>query len=180
MKFDVNETPAYTLLKTEEINELHSVGLLLEHNKTKAKIAVMLNDDNNKVFSVGFRTPVDNDTGVPHIVEHTVLCGSKKYPLKDPFVELAKGSLNTFLNAMTFPDKTIYPIASYNDKDFSNLMDIYLDCVFNPKIFEREEIFLQEGWHYEFDENDDLTVNGIVYNEARRDNGTFNNGEIIS
>ncbi len=176
MKFDVNETPAYTLLKTEEINELHSVGLLLEHNKTKAKIAVMLNDDNNKVFSVGFRTPVDNDTGVPHIVEHTVLCGSKKYPLKDPFVELAKGSLNTFLNAMTFPDKTIYPIASYNDKDFSNLMDIYLDCVFNPKIFEREEIFLQEGWHYEFDENDDLTVNGIVYNEMK---GAFSKPEEI-
>lgn len=176
MKFDVNETPAYTLIKTDEIKELNSVGLLLEHKKTKAKIAVMLNDDNNKVFSVGFRTPVDNDTGVAHIVEHTVLCGSKKYPLKDPFVELVKGSLNTFLNAMTFPDKTIYPVASCNDKDFSNLCDIYLDAVFNPKIYEREEIFLQEGWHYEFDENDELIVNGIVYNEMK---GAFSKPEEI-
>lgn len=176
MYFDIGKLEAYTLVKTEKIEELNSTGYLLLHNKTKARIAVMLNDDNNKVFSVGFRTPVENNTGVAHIVEHTVLCGSKKYPLKDPFVEVLKGSLNTFMNAMTFPDKTIYPIASCNDKDFDNLMDVYLDAVFNPMIYEREEIFRQEGWNYSFNENNNLEINGIVYNEMK---GVFSKPEEI-
>lgn len=176
MKFDISKTPEYVLIKTEEIKELNSVGYLLQHKRTKARIALMLNDDNNKVFSIGFRTPVENDTGVAHIVEHCVLCGSEKYPLKDPFVELLKGSLNTFMNAMTFPDKTIYPIASCNNKDFANLMDVYLDAVLNPMIYEREEIFRQEGWNYSFDENENLIVNGIVYNEMK---GAFSKPEEI-
>ena len=174
MMLDMTKLPAYTLVKKEEIKELNSIGYLLSHNKTKARIALMLNEDNNKVFSVGFRTPVLDDTGVAHIVEHTVLCGSDKYPLKDPFVELLKGSLNTFMNAMTFPDKTIYPIASCNDKDFANLMDVYLDAVFNPMIYKREEIFRQEGWNYSFNEQGELTVNGVVYNEMK---GVFSKPE---
>jgi len=109
------------------------------------------NDDDNKVFSISFRTTPADGTGVAHIVEHSVLCGSRKYPLKEPFVELVKGSLNTFLNAMTFPDKTMYPVASRNDKDFQNLMDVYLDAVFYPSMKEMPEIFQQEGWHYEID-----------------------------
>ena len=107
------------------------------------------NDDENKVFYIGFRTPPKNSTGVPHIMEHSVLCGSEKYPLKDPFVELVKGSLNTFLNAMTYPDKTLYPVASCNDADFENLMDVYMDAVLHPNIYHYREIFAQEGWHYE-------------------------------
>ncbi len=106
------------------------------------------NKDKNKVFSVAFRTPTTNSTGVAHILEHSVLNGSRKYPVKEPFAELLKGSLKTFLNAMTYPDKTIYPIASMNDKDYMNLMDVYLDAVFFPKIYENELIFMQEGWHY--------------------------------
>ena len=126
---------AYDLLQEEEIPELNAVGTIYRHHKTKAKVVVISNDDTNKVFTIGFRTPPHDDTGVAHITEHSVLCGSKKYPLKDPFVELAKGSLNTFLNAMTYPDKTVYPVASRNDKDFKNLTDVYLDAVFNPLIY---------------------------------------------
>ena len=166
----------YTLIKTENIKELNSTGYLLMHNKTNARIAIMANEDQNKVFSIGFRTPVENDTGVAHIVEHTVLCGSEKYPLKDPFVELVKGSMNTFLNAMTFPDKTIYPVASLNDKDFNNLMDVYLDAVFNPRIYDKEEIFAKEGWHYTVSESGELGVNGIVYNEMK---GVFSKPEDV-
>ena len=116
----------------------------------------------------GFRTPPEDETGVPHIIEHTTLCGSKKFPVKDPFIELAKGSLNTFLNAMTYPDKTVYPVASCNDQDFKNLMDVYLDAVFNPNITKYEEIFKQEGWHYELiGKDDELKINGVVYNEMK-------------
>ena len=105
---------------------------------------------------------------MPHIIEHTVLCGSDKYPLKDPFVELVKGSMNTFLNAMTYPDKTVYPVASCNDQDFKNLMDVYMDAVFHPNIYKDPEIFMQEGWHYELESrDDDLTINGVVYNEMK-------------
>ncbi|MFW5669859.1 MAG: insulinase family protein, partial [Acetivibrio ethanolgignens] len=130
-----------------------------------------------KVFSIGFRTPPVNSTGVAHIIEHTVLCGSKKFPVKDPFIELAKGSLNTFLNAMTYPDKTIYPVASCNDKDFANLMDVYMDAVFHPNIYKREEIFLQEGWHYELERvEDEITINGVVYNEMK---GAFSSPEQV-
>ena len=158
----------YRLIEKEKINDFEGVGLYLEHIKTRAKIIIITNSDENKVFNITFRTPPSDNTGLPHILEHSVLCGSKKYPVKDPFVELAKGSLNTFLNAMTYPDKTTYPVASTNDKDFSNLVDIYLDAVFNPKIYEREEIFRQEGWHYLINKNEDeLKYNGVVYNEMK-------------
>lgn len=167
----------YILEKEEKLSDLKSEGLLYRHIKTGARVAVISNDDENKVFSIGFRTPPVNSTGVPHIVEHTVLCGSDKFPLKDPFVELAKGSLNTFLNAMTYPDKTIYPVASCNDKDFANLMDVYLDAVFHPNIYKKEEIFRQEGWHYELDSPEgELTLNGVVYNEMK---GAFSSPEQV-
>ncbi len=145
---ELGELMDYELITEEELKDINSLGLLLKHKKTGARVAVVSNDDNNKVFSIGFRTPPINSTGVPHIIEHSVLCGSREFPAKDPFVELAKGSLNTFLNAMTYPDKTIYPIASCNEQDFHNLMHVYLDAVFYPNIYKKQEIFRQEGWHY--------------------------------
>ena len=164
----LEELETYTVKQENQLSDVNGVGFVLEHNKTKAKVSVVVNDDDNKAFAIGFRTPPTNSKGIQHIVEHTVLCGSKKYPAKDPFVELAKGSLNTFLNAMTYGDKTVYPIASCNDKDFRNLMDVYLDAVFNPNIYSREEIFKQEGWHYELaDKDSDIIINGVVYNEMR-------------
>lgn len=165
---DFAKAPAYRLIKEEYIPELQSMSYLAEHKKTKARVFLMENDDENKVFTIGFRTPVMNSTGVPHIIEHTVLCGSEKYPAKDPFVELVKGSMNTFLNAMTYPDKTLYPVASCNDKDFKNLMDVYLDAVFHPNIYRNRMIFEQEGWHYELEFPEaPLTINGVVYNEMK-------------
>jgi len=159
---------AYELISKTDIKDINSTGYLLKHKKTGARIMCMENDDDNKVFYVGFRTPPEDSTGVPHIIEHSVLCGSDKYPAKDPFVELAKGSLNTFLNAMTYPDKTVYPVASCNDQDFRNLCDVYLDAVFHPNIYKRSQIFKQEGWHYEIeDENDPITINGVVYSEMK-------------
>ena len=159
---------AYEVMLQKELKDLQSEGILLKHKKSGARILLVSNDDENKVFTIGFRTPVDNSTGVPHIIEHTVLCGSDKFPAKDPFVELVKGSLNTFLNAMTYPDKTVYPVASCNDKDFQNLMDVYMDAVFHPNIYKHEEIFRQEGWSYHLDEEDgELTYNGVVYNEMK-------------
>lgn len=164
----IEQLQAYTVLEKKKIGELDSVSYLLKHNKTGARIALLSNDDNNKVFYIGFRTPPKDSTGVAHIVEHTVLCGSDKFPVKDPFIELAKGSLNTFLNAMTYPDKTVYPVASCNDKDFRNLMDVYLDAVLHPNIYHEEKIFRQEGWHYEMENaGDDLTINGVVYSEMK-------------
>ncbi len=157
---------AYEVLESRWIEELNSQALICRHVKTGARLFLLSNDDNNKVFTIGFRTPPTNDTGLPHILEHSVLCGSKKFPAKDPFVELVKGSLNTFLNAMTYPDKTVYPVASCNDKDFQNLMDVYLDAVLHPNIYSNEKIFLQEGWHYEAEDVDSpIKVNGVVYNE---------------
>ena len=168
---------AYELLEEREIKELNSIGYILEHKKTGAKVFLMSADDENKVFFAGFRTPPHDSTGVPHIIEHTVLCGSEKFPVKDPFVELVKGSLNTFLNAMTYPDKTVYPIASCNDADFQNLMDVYLDAVLNPNIGKEKKIFMQEGWHYELTEPDgELTYNGVVYNEMK---GAFSSPESV-
>ena len=159
---------AYELLKEEKLEGLDSLGFIFEHKKTKARICFISNDDTNKVFYIGFRTPPKDSTGVAHIVEHTVLCGSDKYPVKDPFVELVKGSLNTFLNAMTYPDKTVYPIASTNNTDYMNLIDVYMDAVFHPNIYKYREIFEQEGWHYEMESEDsDLTINGVVYNEMK-------------
>ena len=165
----------YTLLKEEQIEEVNGTACLLEHDKTKAHVLLILNDDKNKVFNIGFRTPPSDDTGVPHITEHSVLCGSRKFPAKDPFVELAKGSLNTFLNAMTYPDKTVYPVASVNDKDFHNLMEVYLDAVFYPNTYVNDKILKQEGWHYHLEqEKDALTYNGVVYNEMK---GAYSSAE---
>ena len=165
---NLEKLQAYTVISKQRIEELKSDGYLLQHNKTGARVALLSNDDENKVFYIGFRTPPKDSTGVAHIIEHTVLCGSEKYPIKDPFIELAKGSLNTFLNAMTYPDKTVYPVASCNDKDFRNLMDVYLDAVFHPNIYREEKIFRQEGWHYELESAEDvLTINGVVYNEMK-------------
>lgn len=165
----------YKLIKKEYIQDIECMGYVLEHNKTKALICLLENDDENKAFTIGFKTPPKDDTGVCHIIEHTVLAGSKKYPVKEPFLELMKSSLNTFLNAMTYPDRTIYPVSSCNKKDFENLMDIYLDAVFNPLIYQKEELFKQEGWHYELnDTNSDITINGIVYNEMK---GAFSSAD---
>lgn len=159
---------SYAVLDKTYIEELESDAWLLKHKKSGARIAVLSNEDNNKVFHVAFRTPPKDSTGVAHILEHSVLCGSEKFPVKDPFVELVKGSLNTFLNAMTYADKTVYPVASCNDADFQNLMNVYLDAVFKPNIYKHKEIFLQEGWHYELDDIEaPLRYNGVVYNEMK-------------
>ena len=159
---------AYDLLEEKHLEDIKSEGFLLKHKKSGARICLISNQDDNKVFYVGFRTPSLDSTGAAHILEHSVLCGSEKYPVKDPFVELAKSSLNTFLNAMTYPDKTIYPLASCNDKDFQNLMEVYMDAVFHPNIYKYKEIFCQEGWHYEMEALDaPLTINGVVYNEMK-------------
>ena len=164
----LKDLQAYEILEKRPIKDLNSEGIILRHKKSGARIAVISNDDDNKVFYIGFRTPPEDSTGVAHIIEHTVLCGSDKYPVKDPFVELVKGSLNTFLNAMTYPEKTIYPIASCNDKDFQNLMSVYMDAVFHPNIYKYQEIFKQEGWHYELESEDaPVTINGVVYNEMK-------------
>lgn len=168
----------YQLIFERNIEDLNSVSVLLQHKKSGARVALLKNDDKNKVFYIGFRTPPKDSTGVAHIVEHTVLCGSKLFPLKDPFVELVKGSLNTFLNAMTFPDKTVYPVASCNDKDFKNLMHVYMDAVFYPNIYTNEKIFMQEGWHYEMNDiEDDIRINGVVYNEMK---GAFSSSDDVN
>lgn len=164
----IHDLAEYEILDEHRVEDVQSDGFILRHKKSGARIAILSNNDDNKVFYIGFRTPPEDETGLPHIIEHTTLCGSKKFPVKDPFIELAKGSLNTFLNAMTYPDKTVYPVASCNDQDFKNLMDVYLDAVFNPNITKYEEIFKQEGWHYELTGKDDeLKINGVVYNEMK-------------
>ena len=166
----------YELLEEKEIPECGGVSRCYRHKKTGAQVFTIKNQDKNKVFYIAFRTTPGDDTGVAHILEHSVLCGSEKFPLKDPFVELAKGSLNTFLNAMTYPDKTVYPVASCNDKDFMNLMDVYMDAVLHPNIYEEKKIFQQEGWHYELSETGELSYNGVVYNEMK---GAFSNPESL-
>ncbi len=172
----VEELTAYEVLERREIKDIDSVTYLCRHKKTGARVALISNNDDNKVFYVGFRTTPKDSTGVAHITEHSVLCGSKDFPVKDPFVELVKGSLNTFLNAMTYPDKTVYPVASCNDKDFQNLMHVYLDAVFYPNTYQNEAIFRQEGWHYELNEDGELTYNGVVYNEMK---GALSNPDSI-
>ncbi|MEG2439911.1 MAG: insulinase family protein [Acetivibrio sp.] len=174
MSFNIDN---YETIGEQNLEEIESKGLVLRHKKSGARVVILSNQDDNKVFSIGFRTPPSDSTGVPHIIEHTVLCGSKEFPAKDPFIELTKGSLNTFLNAMTYSDKTIYPIASCNNKDFANLMHVYMDAVFFPNIYKKEEIFKQEGWHYELEEMDgELIYNGVVYNEMK---GAFSSPEEI-
>ena len=158
----------FRLVRLEEIAETEGRAHTFVHEKTGARLFFLETADDNKVFSISFRTPPVDDTGVAHIVEHSVLCGSRKYPLKEPFVELVKGSLNTFLNAMTFPDKTMYPVASRNARDFQNLMDVYLDAVFYPAMRENPQVLMQEGWHYELDDADaPLRYSGVVYNEMK-------------
>ncbi len=165
----------YEVVFEKYVEDLKSTAFLLKHKKSGARIFILSNDDDNKVFYIGFRTPPEDNTGVAHIMEHSVLCGSKKYPVKDPFVELVKGSLNTFLNAMTYPDKTVYPVASRNDKDFKNLMDVYMDAVLNPSIYTRPEILKQEGWNYKLEnKEDEIVYNGVVYNEMK---GAFSSPE---
>ena len=171
----IYDLTAYEVIQKEDLSDIKSQGFLLKHKKSGARILLMENDDENKVFYIGFRTPPSDSTGVPHIMEHSVLCGSRDFPVKDPFVELVKGSLNTFLNAMTYPDKTVYPVASCNDKDFQNLMHVYMDAVFYPNIYQHDEIFRQEGWSYKLDQPDgELTVSGVVYNEMK---GAFSSPE---
>ncbi len=166
--FSKKITDKYEVIASEVVESIHSEGYLLRHKKSGAHIILMANDDENKVFSIGFRTPPKNSTGVAHILEHSVLCGSEQFPLKDPFIELAKGSLNTFLNAMTYPDKTIYPVASCNLVDFQNLMHVYMDAVLKPNIYKEERIFMQEGWHYDLESLEgELSINGVVYNEMK-------------
>lgn len=167
----------FRLEGSEKVEEIHSRAYRFTHEKSGARLLYLENDDDNKVFSITFRTPPDDSTGVAHIVEHSVLCGSRKFPMKEPFVELVKGSLNTYLNAMTFSDKTMYPVASRNDKDFQNLMDVYLDAVFYPCMYECPEIFMQEGWHYELEDlGAELRYKGVVYNEMK---GAFSSPEAV-
>ena len=159
------------------VEEINSDGYLFVHKQSGAKLYYLANDDDNKVFSISFRTPPTDSTGLPHILEHAVLCGSRKFKAKDPFIELAKGSLNTFLNAMTFSDKTMYPIASQNPQDFKNLMDVYLDAVFYPNIYGDTDILRQEGWYHELENpGDEIKYNGVVYNEMK---GAFSSPDQI-
>ncbi|SET50230.1 hypothetical protein SAMN05660297_02607 [Natronincola peptidivorans] len=178
MIFEVGQSyNGFKLVEEKEIKEINSIGRVFQHDKSGARLLYIQNDDDNKVFSITFRTPPTDSTGLPHILEHAVLCGSRKFPAKDPFVELAKGSLNTFLNAMTFSDKTMYPIASRNNKDFINLMDVYLDAVFYPNIYKKPEILMQEGWHYEVETpEDEIIYKGVVYNEMK---GAFSSPEQV-
>ncbi|PHT63099.1 Presequence protease 2, chloroplastic/mitochondrial [Capsicum annuum] len=165
---EVAEKFGFEKLSEQFIDECKSKAVLYKHKKTGAEVMSVANDDENKVFGVVFRTPPKDSTGIPHILEHSVLCGSRKYPLKEPFVELLKGSLNTFLNAFTYPDRTCYPVASTNTKDFYNLVDVYLDAVFFPKCVEDFQTFQQEGWHYELnDPSEDITFKGVVFNEMK-------------
>ncbi len=156
----------FILEDTQQMEDIHSKAYRFLHLKSGARLLYLENSDDNKVFFIAFKTPPSDDCGTPHILEHSVLCGSRKYQSKDPFNELAKGSLNTYLNALTYADKTMYPVASRNEKDFINMMDVYLDAVFYPNIYHKKEIFQQEGWHYEFEDNQ-LEISGVVYNEMK-------------
>ncbi|XP_047332043.1 presequence protease 1, chloroplastic/mitochondrial-like [Impatiens glandulifera] len=165
---EVAEKLGFEKVSDQFLDECKSRAILYKHKKTGAEIMSVSNNDENKVFGIVFRTPPKDSTGIPHILEHSVLCGSRKYPLKEPFVELLKGSLHTFLNAFTYPDRTCYPVASTNTKDFYNLVDVYLDAVFFPKCVEDSQTFQQEGWHYELnDPTEDITYKGVVFNEMK-------------
>jgi len=167
----------FAVKKITDVPDVKATAYLLEHDFSGAKLLYLQAEDDNKVFTIGFRTPSQDNTGVAHIMEHSVLCGSRKYHLKEPFVELVKGSMNTFLNAMTYSDKTVYPVASRNDKDFQNLMDVYLDAVFYPLIKENPYTLFQEGWHYEIEKPDGpLTYNGVVYNEMK---GVYSSADAV-
>ncbi len=169
MQFKTNEIYyGFKLLKEEKVEEAQSMARIFEHVKSGARLLHLENEDDNKLFSISFRTTPTDSTGVAHILEHSVLCGSRKFKAKDPFGDMAKSSLHTFLNAMTFTDKTMYPVGSRNSKDFMNLMDVYLDAVLHPRIYENHEILRQEGWRYELDEdNNKLDYKGVVYSEMQ-------------
>ncbi len=157
---------SFNLVEEKNIPELNATAKLYIHKRTGARVLSVINDDENKVFSINFRTTPKDSTGVAHILEHSVLGGSEKYPVKEPFVELLKGSLATFVNAFTYPDKTCYPVASQNLQDFYNLIDVYMDAVLHPLI--TEETLMQEGWHYELDDPaTPLTYKGVVFNEMK-------------
>ena len=166
---EVNEViHGFTVVSVEEVADCGGILTVMEHEKSGARLAYLKRNDTNKTFSVAFKTVPEDDTGVFHILEHTVLNGSAKYPVREPFVELLKSSMQTFLNAMTFPDKTMYPVSSRNPQDFLNLMDVYLDAVFHPAIYHNPNIFYQEGWHYEIrDPEDEPVYNGVVFNEMK-------------
>lgn len=164
----LKEVKGYQLLSSEELGDISSVAYVFKHIKTGARVAIISNDDENKAFMIGFRTPPTDSTGVPHILEHSVLGGSDKYPVKDAMTEVMKGSLNTFMNAFTYQDRTIYPFSSCNDKDFQNILDVYLDAVFHPQVYHEPKVFYQEGWHYAMENpEDELSINGVVYNEMK-------------
>ena len=168
----------FKVKKISEVPEIAATLYEMEYEKCGARLCFLDREDENKTFSIAFKTIPEDSTGVFHIIEHSVLCGSKKYPAKEPFVELLKSSLQTFLNAMTFPDKTVYPVSSRNDKDFLNLMSVYLDAVFFPAILENPNIFRQEGWHYELDSKDgEITTSGVVLNEMR---GAFSSADELA
>ncbi len=177
MNVSKNVQEAYELLQQRPLSDQHAQGYSFLHKKSGARVVIMENDDENKVFYIAFRTPPLDSMGTPHIIEHSVLCGSEKFPVKDPFIELVKGSFHIFYYAMTFPVKTFYPVASCNDKDYQNLLDVYMDAVLHPNIYREENIFKQEGWHYELeDETQDLFINGVVYNEMK---GAFSSGDSV-
>lgn len=157
----------YNLIKKENFDKLNLEVFLYEHEKTKANVIYVKTNDTNKTFGIGFKTPPEDSKGKAHIMEHSVLNGSKKYKTKDPFMDMASSSLQTFLNAMTYPDKTVYPVSSENEKDFNNLVDVYLDAVFNPLVLEKKEILDQEGWHYELENGKVKGISGVVYNEMK-------------
>ena len=166
---------AFELLREETVPEINSEVRLYRHRKTGGEVLSLSNEDENKVFGITFRTPPSDSTGIAHILEHSVLCGSRKYRVKKPFVELIKGSLHTFLNAMTYPDKTAYPVASQNLQDFYNLVDVYLDATLFPLI--SEDTFRQEGWHFELESKDSpLLYKGVVFNEMK---GVFQSPDAV-
>src|SRR5262245_43322100 len=168
-------THGFELIQERYISEISTKAKLYKHIRTGAELLSLENDDENKSFGIAFKTPPEDSTGLPHILEHSVLGGSRKYRTREPFVTLLKTSVNTFLNAMTFPDMTIYPVASTNLKDFRNLVDVYLDAVFYPTI--TEKTLQQEGWHYEIEKADaPLTYKGVVFNEMK---GVYSTPEAV-
>lgn len=169
MNFEINNSYfGFKLTEKQYVNDIDSIAHVFTHEKSGAKLFYAQNEEDNKVFFVSFKTPPEDDCGTAHILEHSVLCGSAKYVAKDPFNELMKGSLNTYLNALTYADKTMYPVASCNHEDLHNLMDVYLDAVFNPQVIKEKKIFMQEGWHYELNNaQDPITIKGVVYNEMK-------------
>jgi len=163
-----NKLHGFVLEQIKDIEDAKGTLYMFRHEQTNAELCWLKRDDNNKTFAITFKTIPDNDTGVFHILEHSVLNGSKKYPVREPFVELLKSSLQTFLNAFTYPDKTMYPVSSRNNKDYMNLISVYMDAVFQPAIYTNPNIFLQEGWHYQIhDVNEEMEYSGVVLNEMK-------------